>query len=89
VIGRAAAALAVSGGAARIHGLLASTGAEAFARAHNLAFSADRLVPEILNRDKTGPCPLEAAVQPLSRPAEMQAAIRRTLKRLRAKKKGK
>lgn len=76
VIGRAAAAIAVAGGAARVHGVLISAEAEAFLKEKGILCSGDTKVPRILNRSRDGLCPLEASVQGLSEPLEMVKALR-------------
>ena len=85
VVGRAAAVIVVMGGASRVHALMAAEGAGELLAKHNVRFSAEKTVPMILNRDKTGSCPLEAAVKGLSEPKAMLKAIRRRVAELRAK----
>ena len=58
--------------------------ARALLAAHGVACSADRVVPQILNRDQSGPCPLEAAVQGLDDVPAMVSAARTRLQQLRA-----
>ena len=84
VIGRAAAAIAAMGGVKRVDAMLAAEGASDILAKKSIAFSADKIVPVVLNRDKTGPCPMEAAVKKLSEPAAMLKAIRRRAAELRA-----
>ena len=76
VVGRAAAAVCLVGRARRVHGLLMSEEAKSLLAAHNVPATADRLVPKILNRDKTGLCPLEAKVADETDTQKMVAAIR-------------
>jgi hypothetical protein len=76
VIGRAAAALCVAGGAKRVHGCLMSAEAKSFLEKNGVRVSADVLVPKIFNRDRSASCPLEATVRDLEDPAKMVAAIR-------------
>ena len=76
VIGRAAAAIAVDGGAARVHAALMSEDAVAFLKEKGIPCSADKMVPRILNRKRDGLCPLEASVENLSDPQEMLKALR-------------
>jgi len=84
VIGRAAAAIAVMGGVKRVDTLLAAEGAKDILAKKGITLSADKTVPMILNRDKTGSCPMEAAVKKLSEPKAMLKAIRRRAAELRA-----
>ena len=83
VIGKAAAAICVSAGARRVHGALMCEPAQALLEEHGIAFSADKVVPQILNRDQSGLCPLEASVAELSSVPAMLTAIRAKLKQLR------
>ena len=86
VVGRAAAAIAVDGGAARVHGLLMSETAKAFLAEQDVPATADETVPQILNRKRDGLCPLEDSVKNLDEPAKMLKAIRSRIKKLMAEK---
>jgi len=81
VIGRAAAAICVVGGARKVHAKLAASGAAELLAKHHVGFSAEKTVDVILNRDKTGSCPMEAAVKDLNDPAKMVEAIRKAMKK--------
>lgn len=81
VIGRAAAAICVAGGAKRVHGLLMSEDARAFLTAHGVVAEADEFVPRILDRAMSGECPLEAAVRNLNEPTEMINVLKGTTKK--------
>ena len=85
VVGRAAAAIAVDGGAARVHGLLMSETAKAFLGENGIPATAEQVVPQILNRAHDGLCPLEDSVQKLENPAEMVKAVRARIKKLMEK----
>ncbi len=76
VIGRAAAAVCVAGGAKQVHGCLMSEEAKAFLEKNGVRVSADTLVPKILNRDRSASCPLEASVAALDDPAKMVEALK-------------
>lgn len=82
IIGRAAAAIAVIGGVKRVHAGVMSAGAADFLKAHGVPFTVDETVPVIINRAKTGQCPMEDAVRNLDDPSAMVAAVRSELKRL-------
>ena len=84
VIGKAAAAICVSFGVKRVHASLMCEPAQALLKEHGVAFSCDKLVPQILNRDKSGLCPLEASVKDLVEIPAMIKAIRAKLRQLRA-----
>ena len=62
VVGRAAAAVCADGGAKKVCALLAGGGAAELLAARGVPFAAEKTVERILNRDRTGSCPLEAAV---------------------------
>lgn len=83
IVGRAAAALFVAGGAVRVRADVMSAGAAAFLAAYGIAAEAELTVPEIVNRQGTGPCPMEEAVRDLEEPVRMIEAIETTLARLR------
>ena len=85
VVGRAAAAIAVDGGAVRVHGLLMSEDAKAFLDEQGIPATADEMVPHILNRNRDGLCPLEDAVKKLDIPDKMVGAIRARIKKLMSK----
>ena len=83
VVGRAAAAICVAGGAQKVCADLMSAPAAAFLKARGVPSKATRIVPQIDNRDRTGPCPMEDAVRNLEDPAEMVGAIRQKLEELK------
>ena len=85
VVGRAAAAIAVDGGATRVHGLLMSEDAKAFLDEQGIPATADEMVPQILDRNREGLCPLEDAVKKLDIPDKMVGAIRARIKKLMKK----
>ena len=79
IVGRAAAALFVAGGAASVHADVMTDGAAAFLLSYGIPAEGDVMTPAIINRRGTGPCPMEAAVEGLENPLEMVAAIERKL----------
>jgi hypothetical protein len=76
IVGRAAAAIAISGGAVEVHALLMSEGAKAFLEKHSLKVTAKKMTPQIINRKKTGMCPFEAKVKDADKIDEMISLIR-------------
>lgn len=60
VVGRGAAALMAVSGVASVHALVITDPALAMLRAEGVAVTYDCLVPVIVNRRGTGPCPVEA-----------------------------
>lgn len=59
VIGKAAAMLIAYGGAAEVYaGIISDPGAE-FLSSRNISFTCEKRVPYIINRNRTGMCPME------------------------------
>lgn len=85
VIGRAAAAICAYASASEVHTLLAAEGAEKILSLSGAKLYAELTVPAILNRKKTGLCPMESAVKHLHEVAAMVIEIRKTLKRINEK----
>ena len=83
VIGRAAAAICIVGGAKSVYGVTTSSEGAAFLTAHKIPCEASNTVPRILNREKNGICPLEEACLGLNDPEKMVAAIRAKLEELK------
>jgi len=83
VIGKAAAAVCVTFGAKRVHAVLMCEPAQELLKEHGIAFSADQVVPQILNRDKSGLCPLEMSVKDHTKVPAMMKALRAKIKQLR------
>lgn len=79
VVGRAAAAICVVGGAKKVVTHLAGEGAAKVCAAAGVELSAEVTVPSILNRDRSGSCPMEEAVDGIDEPAAMVAAVREKL----------
>lgn len=83
VVGRAAAAICVAGGARKVCAELMSEPAATFLAARGVPSEAARRTPQIDSRDRSGPCPMEVAVRDLEDPAEMVGAIRLKLEELK------
>ncbi len=86
VIGRAAAAIAICGEVRHVHGEVMSEDAVKFLEMHGITASSTLRVPRILNRDRSGLCPLEQSVQDITDPAEAVAALRAKIARLQRSK---
>lgn len=85
VIGRAAALLMEKGGVAAAYGQVVSSHArKAFAKS-GISFTYGKEVEYIINRTKTGMCPMEEAVLDITEPEEAYAALQR--KRMELNKK--
>ena len=89
VIGRAAAAVLVASGARAVHGETMSEDGRAFLRRHNIRTSCGKLVPRILNADRSGLCPLEQSVAGIDDPELAVKALRRRIAELKASAKAK
>ena len=87
VIGRAAAAVLIAGGARAVHGETMSEDARAFLRKHGIRTSCGKLVPRILNANRSGLCPLEQSVAGIDDPELAVKALRKRIAELHAKAK--
>ena len=85
VIGRAAAAIAISGGAAFVHGELMSEDAQRYLKEYNIAASHVLMVHRILNRKRDGLCPLEQSVSGISNPQQAMSAMRKRIAQMMKK----
>jgi ferredoxin len=63
IVGRAAAAAFVAGGVKKVYATVMSAGAKALLEKNGIEAGADKTVETIINRDKTGMCPMENAVK--------------------------
>lgn len=59
VVGKGAAALMVNGGIAELYTHIISNGAYTLLTNHNIKVGYNKIVPHIINRDKTDWCPIE------------------------------
>lgn len=69
IIGKASALLLVYGGAEEVYTPLISKPAVEVFKAHNVKYSADKQIDNVLNRRKDGLCPMEQKVKDVSDPA--------------------
>ena len=79
VIGRAAAAVAISGGARAVHGEIMSEDGKEYLEKHGILTNHGLLVPRILNADRSGLCPLEKSVEGIDDPEQALAALRKRI----------
>ena len=70
IVGKASALLLVYGGARKVHGLTMSRKADEILTAHGIEHSWDVLTDYIVNRTKTGMCPMEQRVVNIDDPEE-------------------
>ncbi len=83
VVGRAAAGICALAGVRAVHGLTLSDGAAALLAKRKIACTADVRVPKILDGRRKGLCPMEQEVGSLESPAQITAAIRRKIEKMR------
>ena len=83
VIGKGAAALMVLGGFKTVYADIISTPALALLCEAGIETTFAQEVPHIINRDKTGWCPLETACMELNTVEEMYPVIQNFISRIR------
>jgi len=83
VVGRAAALLYAAGDVVAVHAVLASEPASVVLAAHGIALSAEQTVPAILNRNRTGSCPMEVAVAGTNDPSLAVPLLRAAIESMR------
>lgn len=86
VVGKAAALLAVFAGFRSVYARTLSKPALAVLAEHGLEIVYENLVPNILNREKTGFCPMETLTLPIQDPEEAYQAIGAKLAEMEAKR---
>lgn len=86
IVGKAAAAIYILGGAAGVCAETMSAAAMDFLTAHGIACACGTKTDRLLNRQSTGLCPFEQAVLSLQTPADCLPVIRATRARLMAGK---
>lgn len=86
VIGKGAAALMVLGGMRTVYADIISTPALTLLRHEGIETTFAKEVLHIINRDKTGWCPLETACDKLESVTEMYPVIQNFIKNIRSKK---
>ncbi len=76
IVGRAAAFLAVYGGAQAVYGEVMSEGAVSVLKNAGVAYRYKTLTDKIINRRGDGPCPMEQAVAGITDPAQAAAILK-------------
>lgn len=79
IVGRAAAAIFVSGGVKSVHAKVMSKSAKEFLKANNVTAYPVELVEKIRNRSGNGICPMEKTVENLDKADEMVKNLRSKL----------
>lgn len=82
VVGKAAAFLYVLLGVSEVYAHVMSEGAIQVFTKNGIAFQYDISAKNIINRTKTGICPMEQATEKISSPTEALAAVRLKLTQL-------
>lgn len=80
VIGKAAAMLMLYGGAEAVYGRIISTPAREILEKNSVRVSFSKEVPYIINRDKTGRCPMESRCMNIDDPKEAYALFKDLVK---------
>ncbi len=75
IIGRAAAFLAVYGGAQAVYGEVMSAGAVPILEGAGIVYSYKTITEKIVNRKGDGPCPMEQAVSGVTDPSQAAAIL--------------
>ena len=81
IVGRAAAAIFVAGGAKKVYATVMSASAKELLSKNGVEAAADEVVESIINREKTGVCPMEGAIDALQDVKEMVETLRKAMKR--------
>lgn len=81
IVGRAAAAIFVAGGVKKVYASVMSGGAKALLEKNGVEAGAGETVETIINRDKTGMCPMESAVKELQDVEKMVETLRKAIKK--------
>ena len=76
VVGKAAAFLFVLGEVEKLHACVLSVPAKEVLERYGIDFTYDTLTEKILNRDKTGFCPMETKVWDIDTPEEAYAVLK-------------
>jgi hypothetical protein len=82
VIGKAAAMIAVLGGASKVYGVLVSESAVEYLKKHNIPVEFGKCIDSISNRTGDGMCPLEETVMDIDDPKLAYQKLKETIKRL-------
>lgn len=86
VVGKAAAALMIAGGAKAVHALLISDGAIKLLRDAGVAAGYEERTDHIMNRTASGWCPMELACRNCRTAGECITAIRNTIENMKKNK---
>ncbi|RHG13632.1 DUF1893 domain-containing protein [Tyzzerella nexilis] len=79
VVGKAAALMAILGGAKAVYGQVLSESAEKILQIYGIEYAYEEKVPYIENRTKTGQCPLEESVISVDDPEKAFEVLEETI----------
>lgn len=82
MVGKAAALMAVLGGACAVYGEVMSGSAARILEKNCVEYAFHTMVPYIENRTKTGQCPLEESVSEIENPEEAFEVLEKTIQKL-------
>lgn len=80
VVGKAAALLCIYGGVSCVYAQVISEHAAKALQEHGVPYTFQEKVPYIINRSRTGMCPMEQKVLQVSDPVEAYEALRQALR---------
>lgn len=86
VVGKAAAALMILGGVEQLFAGIVSAAALSLLSEYGVAVKYEQAVPNIINRQKTGLCPMESCCLGCSTPAECLVEIEKLISKFNSKK---
>jgi ferredoxin len=81
IVGRAAAAIFIAGGTKKVYAAVMSRAAKELLESKGVAAQADETVETVINRAKTGPCPMESAVEGLNDVETMVETLRKAIRK--------
>lgn len=82
IVGRAAAMMAIEGGVRSVTAMVMSEDARDLLQAHGIVVNARCYVPQILDRNFAGRCPMEQVVMEIEESAEGVSALRARLQQM-------
>ena len=71
----------IAGGAKKVYATVMSAAAKELLARNGVETAADEVVESIINREKTGVCPMEDAIDALQDVKEMVETLRKAMKR--------
>lgn len=84
IVGKAAAMLFVKLGVVAVHGCVMSEAAKEFLERKSIPYSFDKLTDKIINRSRTGICPMEQTVSDIDNIDKAYTLLRNKIAELKA-----